>query len=67
MQSDKIKERKGDAELREDALSALQKMKEKEKEFNSKMATIKYPNGVVVKTNNKELIEFYNNKYGNKL
>lgn len=53
--------------LRDIALDSLERMKEIEKNRESQLTTIVYPNGTIVKTSNKELIEFYNNKYGNKL
>lgn len=51
--------------LRERALDALNEMKKREKE--QELVTIKFPNGVVVKANNKEFLDNYIRKYGNKL
>lgn len=48
--------------LRENALSALKRMKNKEEKLE--LTTITYRNGVVVRTNSKELIDYYNKRYG---
>ena len=51
--------------LRERALDTLNVMKNIEK--RQTLTTIKLPNGMVVKANNKEFIQNYIEKYGNKL
>lgn len=51
--------------LRERALDTLNEMKNIEK--RQTLTTIKLPNGMVVKANNKEFIQNYIEKYGNKL
>jgi hypothetical protein len=51
--------------LRERALDTLNEMKKIEKE--QELLTIKLPNGMEVKANNKEFIQNYIEKYGNKL
>lgn len=51
--------------LRERALDTLNEMKKIEKE--QELMTIKLPNGMEVKANNKEFIQNYIEKYGNKL
>lgn len=51
--------------LRERALDTLNEMKKIEKE--QELMTIKLPNGIEVKANNKEFIQNYIEKYGNKL
>ena len=51
--------------LRERALDTLNEMKKLEKE--QELMTIKLPNGIEVKANNKEFIQNYIEKYGNKL
>lgn len=51
--------------LRERALDTLNEMKKREKE--QELATIKLPNGIVVKANNQDFLDNYIRKYGNKL
>jgi hypothetical protein len=51
--------------LRERALDTFNEMKKIEKE--QELLTIKLPNGMEVKANNKEFIQNYIEKYGNKL
>lgn len=51
--------------LRERVLDTLNEMKKREKE--QKLATIKLPNGIVVKANNQDFLDNYIRKYGNKL
>lgn len=50
--------------LRDKAKKALARMKQIEQDKESQLRTIIYSNGVMIRTNNQELIDFYDKRYG---